>query len=115
MTYWMAQLLDWYTSYPKTGLEHQVLRMKVESYRDFTNCFRTFLKNNIALFLFLKADKSRGWSNWGNWGPCDKKCTRERERFCSAKKLEKCPGATKRYRIQLQKGKCAFKECYGEF
>lgn len=59
-----------------------------------------------------KSDKSRGWSNWGNWGPCDKKCTRERERFCSAKKLEKCPGATKRYRIQLQKGKCPFKECY---
>lgn len=59
-----------------------------------------------------KSDKSRGWSNWGNWGPCDKKCTRERERFCSAKKLEKCPGATKRYRIQLQKGKCPFRECY---
>lgn len=59
-----------------------------------------------------KSDKSRGWSNWGNWSPCDTNCSKERERFCAAKDLKKCPGATKRYRIQVQKAKCPIKECY---
>ncbi|XP_078348661.1 zinc metalloproteinase nas-15-like [Oculina patagonica] len=59
-----------------------------------------------------KSDKSRGWSNWGNWSPCDRKCARKRERFCSAKDLKKCPGATVRNRVEVQRGKCRSQECY---
>ncbi|KAJ7372575.1 hypothetical protein OS493_017846 [Desmophyllum pertusum] len=36
-----------------------------------------------------KSDKSRGWSSWGNWGPCDTKCSRERERFLLRRRPEK--------------------------
>jgi len=59
-----------------------------------------------------KSDKSRGWSSWGNWSPCDRQCTRERERFCSAEDLKKCPGATERNRVEVQKGRCRSQECY---
>ena len=68
----------------------------------------------IIIFLSLQGDKSRGWSEWGNWGPCDTNCTKERERFCSAEDIGKCPGANGD-RVQLQKGKCPYDECYGEW
>ena len=74
---------------------------------------RFFFKN--CDFFLLQADKSRGWSNWGNWSPCDKQCTRERERFCSAENLKRCPGATESNRVEVKKGKCRSQECYGEF
>ena len=57
--------------------------------------------------------KKKGWSNWGNWSPCDKNCTKERERFCSADDIKKCPGADGD-RIELQKAKCPMDECYGK-
>ena len=63
--------------------------------------------------LLWTDDKSRGWSGWGNWSPCDKGCTKVRERFCPAKDISKCPGANSD-RIQAQKGKCPNDECYGE-
>ena len=66
------------------------------------------------MFLSPPADKSRGWSEWGNWGPCNTNCTKERERFCSAEDIGKCPGAKKDDRVQVQKEKCSYKECYGE-
>ncbi|XP_073247445.1 blastula protease 10-like [Porites lutea] len=55
--------------------------------------------------------KKQGWSSWRNWSPCDTNCTKERERFCSADNIKKCPGAD-RDRIQIQKSKCPNKECY---
>lgn len=59
-----------------------------------------------------KSGKSRGWSSWGNWSPCDRQCTKERERFCSAKNLKKCPGAKESNRVEVQKGRCRSQECY---
>lgn len=73
------------------------------------------LFSNTAFFFLLQAGKSRGWSSWGNWSPCDRQCTKERERFCSAKNLKKCPGAKESNRVEVQKGRCRSQECYGEF
>ena len=70
--------------------------------------------SNTAFFP-SQADKSRGWSSWGNWSPCNRQCTRERERFCPAKNLKKCPGAKESNRVEVQKGRCRSQECYGEF
>ncbi|XP_068717648.1 zinc metalloproteinase nas-4-like isoform X2 [Montipora capricornis] len=56
-------------------------------------------------------DKSSGWSGWGNWSPCDKGCTKVRERFCPAKDISKCPGANSD-RIQEQTRNCPNDECY---
>lgn len=66
-------------------------------------------------FFLLQDDKSRGWSNWGHWSPCDRKCTRERQRFCSSEDVRRCPGATESNRVEVKKGECRSEECYGEF
>lgn len=92
----------------------------LQSYHlDCPNGFKAIYLNSESInavnnyFLLLQGDKSRGWSEWGNWGPCDTNCTKERERFCSAEDIGKCPGANGD-RVQLQKGKCPYDECYGE-
>ncbi|CAH3037140.1 unnamed protein product, partial [Porites lobata] len=68
-------------------------------------------KSYELLFVSRRETKKQGWSSWGNWSPCDTNCTKERERFCSADNIKKCPGAD-RDRIQIQKSKCPNKECY---
>ena len=70
-------------------------------------------EKRMPLTIFVSPAKKKGWSNWGNWSPCDKNCTKERERFCSADDIKKCPGADGD-RIELQKAKCPMDECYGK-
>ncbi|XP_048575619.1 zinc metalloproteinase nas-7 isoform X2 [Nematostella vectensis] len=52
-----------------------------------------------------------GWSHWSNWGPCDEKCGRLRERFCTSKDRSKCPNANENG-VELAEGKCQQDECY---
>ncbi|KAL9956652.1 hypothetical protein ACROYT_G038161 [Oculina patagonica] len=53
---------------------------------------------------------SGGWSSWTDWGPCDRRCTMRRERFCAAKDRKKCPGVDSDG-IQGQTKRCETAEC----
>lgn len=53
-------------------------------------------------------DATGGWSSWTSFGPCYKlnsKCLHDRQRYCSNKNRDKCPGANM-YGVQTQTKPC---------
>ena len=59
------------------------------------------------VFMILFVDTG-GWSSWSNFGPCYEdsyKCLHDRQRYCSHKNRNKCPGANK-YGVQKQTKPC---------
>ena len=67
----------------------------------------------MDLCVFSTARKG-GWSTWTKWGPCDRKCTQIRERFCTNKNRTKCPGVDADG-IETQTKRCVSEECNGRF
>ena len=53
------------------------------------------------------------WSRWSSYGPCDQRCYKTRQRFCSDPDLSNCEGANVHGVIEDQL-KCSDAECYGK-
>eukprot|EP00795_Rhopilema_esculentum_P015056 gene15056-6221_t len=51
------------------------------------------------------------WSRWSSYGPCDQRCYKTRQRFCSDPDLSNCGGANIHGVIEDQL-KCSDAECY---
>lgn len=56
---------------------------------------------------------SNGWSSWSDFGPCDSKCYKVRQRFCGELDRSACKGATSSG-LQDDQQKCPDAECNGK-
>ena len=68
----------------------------------------SFSKIFFPLVFMILFEDTGGWSSWSNFGPCYEdsyKCLRDRQRYCSHKNRNKCPGANK-YGVQKQTKPC---------
>eukprot|EP00112_Aurelia_sp_Birch-Aquarium-sp1_P014794 Seg3210.1 transcript_id=Seg3210.1/GoldUCD/mRNA.D3Y31 product="Zinc metalloproteinase nas-6" protein_id=Seg3210.1/GoldUCD/D3Y31 len=62
-----------------------------------------------ALYDCASKDKSI-WSTWSSYGPCDSRCFRTRQRFCSHPDLNECPTANS-YGVAEEQVTCSDAEC----
>ena len=64
-----------------------------------------FISSYTMMIFFVETG---GWSSWSNFGPCYEdsyRCLRDRQRYCSHKDRNNCPGANN-YGVQKQTKPC---------
>ena len=78
--------------------------------------------NHLFMYSFIYlsvlktriGESSKAWSSWTKFGPCNDKCQKVRQRFCTTGDRTRCPGAGA-YGIQKQPRTCSLNECYGTY
>ncbi|XP_028405803.1 uncharacterized protein LOC114528384 [Dendronephthya gigantea] len=58
-----------------------------------------------------KSNKVNEWTRWSSYGPCDKYCYKNRQRFCYGNTPKSCGGRPNRYGVESQYVKCTSSEC----
>lgn len=68
---------------------------------------KSFLFNSFYTMMIFFVETG-GWSSWSNFGPCYEesyRCLHDRQRYCSHKNRNNCPGANN-YGVQKQTKPC---------
>lgn len=66
-----------------------------------------------SLFSSEANDGKSFVSSWTSFGPCDNRCKKSRQRFCSNLDLSKCPNVNENG-VEKEFMSCTEEECYGK-
>lgn len=109
-----------YTSYRRRWKRWHKSRMMIHSLNHcclFNHFDSTDYRHQLIENLFCNTpfiDVGKIYTTWTEWSPCDKTCTKSRERFCSEYNPTKYPEAQS-FGVHTQSEKCSNEECYSMY